>query len=64
MAGDFVNVSGSTENTQVHFSGSQKWYYLAGQSHDELLIFKNADSEAAKGAPFGNKSPNSSIYLS
>lgn len=53
MAGDVVDRDAAFENTQVHFNPEQKWYYLPGQMPDELLIFKNADSEQRKGGSPG-----------
>lgn len=41
------------ENTQVHHSDEQKWYFLSGQMPDELILFKNADSEEPLGATPG-----------
>jgi hypothetical protein len=49
MAGDIVDKDAVFENTQVHFNPKQKWYYLPDQMPEELLIFKNADSEEEIG---------------
>src|ERR1700679_176540 len=49
MAGDIVDKDAVFENTQVHFNPEQKWYYLPDQMPEELLIFKNADSEEESG---------------
>jgi hypothetical protein len=51
MAGDVVDKDAVFENTQVHFNPEQKWYYLSNQMPEELLIFKNADSEENGGMP-------------
>jgi hypothetical protein len=53
MAGDVVDRDAVFENTQVHYNPSQRWYYLPHQTPSELLIFKNADSEAQSGASPG-----------
>jgi hypothetical protein len=49
MAGDIVDKEAVFENTQVHFNAEQRWYYLSNQRAEELLIFKNADSEEESG---------------
>jgi hypothetical protein len=54
MAGDIVDKDAVFENTQVHFNAEQKWYYLPDQMPEELLIFKNADSEEESGGIPGN----------
>jgi len=53
MAGDIVDKDAVFENTQVHFNPEQKWYYLSDQMPEELLIFKNADSEEESGGSPG-----------
>jgi hypothetical protein len=53
MAGDVVDRNQVFENTQVHFNAKMRWYYLSGQMPDELIIFKNADSEELRGATPG-----------
>ena len=53
MAGDVVDRNQVFENTQVHYNSGQKWYYLSGQMPDELILFKNADSEEPAGATPG-----------
>ena len=53
MAGDVVDRDAVFENTQVHYNSDQRWYYLPNQSPLELLIFKNADSEAMSGVAPG-----------
>lgn len=53
MAGDVVDRDQVFENTQVHHNPEQKWYYLSGQMPDELVLFKNADSEERLGASPG-----------
>jgi len=53
MPGDYVEAHQEAEDTEVHFNEQQRWYYLPGQLPSELLIFKNADSQAEKGKPFG-----------
>lgn len=53
MAGDVVDRNQVFENTQVHYNPEQKWYYLSGQMPDELIMFKNADSEEPSGATPG-----------
>jgi hypothetical protein len=49
MAGDIVDEDAVFENTQVHFNPEQKWYYLPDHMPEELLIFKNADSQEESG---------------
>lgn len=34
-----------TENTMVYFSEDYKWYYLSNHNTDEVIIFKQMDSE-------------------
>lgn len=46
MTGDIVDREDVFENTQVLYNAGQEWYYLPNQMPDELLIFKNADSES------------------
>lgn len=53
MPGDSVDETGVLETVQVQFNEGQRWYYLAGQQHSELLIFKHADSHFEVGAPYG-----------
>jgi len=53
MAGDVVDRSQVFENTQCHYNESQRWYYLSGQMPDELILFKNADSQEPIGAAPG-----------
>jgi len=53
MPGDSIDETGLLETVQVHFNEGQRWYYLAGQQHSELLIFKHADSHFEVGAPYG-----------
>lgn len=53
MAGDVVDRNQFFENTQVHFNEGQVWYYLSRQMPDELILFKNADSEEPLGATPG-----------
>ena len=53
MAGDVVDRNQIFENTQVHYNAKQKWYYLSGQMPDELILFKNADSQEPEGATPG-----------
>ena len=53
MAGDVVDRDAAFENTQVHYNSDQRWYYLPNQLPLELLIFKNADSEAMSGVAPG-----------
>lgn len=53
MAGDVVDRDAVFENTQVHYNSDQRWYYLPNQLPLELLIFKNADSEAVFGVTPG-----------
>jgi hypothetical protein len=48
MASDFVDSWGYSENIQVHYSETQRWYYLENQMPNELLVFKSADSEDGK----------------
>ncbi|CAK7237884.1 hypothetical protein SBRCBS47491_010190 [Sporothrix bragantina] len=53
MAGDVVDRNQVFENTQVHFDERQMWYYLQNQTPDEVIIFKNADSNEPNGATPG-----------
>lgn len=38
-----------TENVQLHFSESQKWYYISEQQPHEVLIFKTVDPSFKQG---------------
>ncbi|CAK7219339.1 hypothetical protein SCUCBS95973_003787 [Sporothrix curviconia] len=53
MAGDVVDRHQVFENTQVHFDERQTWFYLQNQTPDEVVIFKNADSNEPAGATPG-----------
>ncbi|KAK8029284.1 hypothetical protein PG991_006340 [Apiospora marii] len=39
------------ENIGLHFGESQRWYYLGNQTADELLVFRQADSQGRTGVP-------------
>jgi hypothetical protein len=43
---DLVYPEFVTENCQVYFNPSAKWYYLSGQQTDELIVFKQSDTLA------------------
>lgn len=34
-----------TENFQVHHSPNFKWYYLSDQTEDEMIVFKQSDTD-------------------
>ncbi|KAF2185529.1 methyltransferase [Zopfia rhizophila CBS 207.26] len=53
MAADLVTEHEITETVEVQYSAKQKWYYLAQQQPDELLLFKNVDSRCEEGMPPG-----------
>jgi hypothetical protein len=42
---DIVFRDGFTENLSVYYNPAQKWYYLHGQRDDELLLFRQSDTE-------------------
>jgi hypothetical protein len=57
VASDFVDAWGYSENVQVHYGLGQRWYYLADQMPNELLVFKSADSDDGRPGVFpGEKS--------
>lgn len=33
------------ENSLLHYSDGQKWYYLSDMTEQDLIVFRNADSE-------------------
>ncbi|KKK14831.1 hypothetical protein AOCH_003531 [Aspergillus ochraceoroseus] len=45
IAFDEVYADDVLESYQVHYNPNQRWYYLSGQSTDEVLVFKSADSK-------------------
>jgi len=53
MAADLVTEHDITETIEVQYNPKQRWYYLAGQQPDELLLFKNVDSRCDAGVPPG-----------
>ena len=62
MPGDVVDRDAIFENTQVHFSQGQKWFYLSNQLPSEMLIFKNADSDEKFGASPGEYNSSPKVY--
>ncbi|KAK6855172.1 CmcJ-like methyltransferase [Apiospora arundinis] len=48
MPGDIVFRKFVTENLQIHHNPRQAWYWLPGQTVDEVLIFKSAESDPAR----------------
>jgi hypothetical protein len=53
MPGDSIDETGLLETVHILFNERQRWYYLQGQQHSELLIFKIADSHFETGSPYG-----------
>ncbi|KAJ4302794.1 hypothetical protein N0V90_001685 [Kalmusia sp. IMI 367209] len=53
MAADLVTEHEITETVEVQYNAKQRWYYLAQQQPDELLLFKNVDSREQAGVPPG-----------
>lgn len=53
MAADLVTEHEITETVEVQYNSKQRWYYLAQQQPDELLLFKNVDSRCKEGVPPG-----------
>lgn len=49
MAHDQVFMDTVRENQMIRYSPSQDWYYLAGQTQSELLVFRQVDSEHNQG---------------
>lgn len=43
-ANDVINEQTVGENGLMHYSPSHKWYYLADQEVDDLIVFRNANS--------------------
>ncbi|KAK0102664.1 hypothetical protein ONS95_006268 [Cadophora gregata] len=43
--GDIVYKDWVTENVQVNYASTQRWYWLPEQTVSELIIFKSADSD-------------------
>ncbi len=37
------------ENIGLYYGEKQRWYYLGSQQADELLVFRQADSEGQTG---------------
>ncbi|KAK8068767.1 CMCJ-like methyltransferase [Apiospora phragmitis] len=61
MPGDIVFRKFFTENLQVHYNAKHAWYWLPGQTVDEVLIFKSAESDVSRsqGVPHaGFYNPN------
>ncbi|KAK7992997.1 tetratricopeptide repeat domain-containing protein [Apiospora saccharicola] len=58
MPGDIVFRKFVTENLQIHHNPRQAWYWLPGQTVDEVLIFKSAESDGtcAQGMHNGSQS--------
>ena len=46
---DVVSLEQAIENMVVHYNPKQQWYYLSNQLPNELLIFRQADSEGRQG---------------
>lgn len=46
MATDVVMRHGFTENYQVYHNVEHKWYYLGNQGADEVIVFRQTDTEA------------------
>jgi hypothetical protein len=46
---DVVSLEQAIENMVVHYNPKQQWYYLSNQEPNELLIFRQADSENRQG---------------
>jgi hypothetical protein len=53
MATDVVTRTGFTENYQIYPSSDYKWYYLNNQLADEVILFRQTDTDeaTAKGVP-------------
>lgn len=49
MAHDQVFMDTVRENQMIRYNSSQDWYYLAGQTQSELLVFRQIDSEHNQG---------------
>lgn len=49
MAHDQVFTDTVRENQMIRFNSHQDWYYLAGQTQSELLVFRQVDSEHNQG---------------
>lgn len=49
MAHDQVFLDTVRENQMIQHNPSQSWYYLAGQTQSELLVFRQVDSEHNQG---------------
>lgn len=45
---DVVTKYGPIENTLLHFSPQQEWYYLSAMDASDVLVFRNVDSSGVK----------------
>jgi hypothetical protein len=45
-AADLLYTDFATENRQVYYRDEYKWYYLSDHGVDELLVFKQSDTDA------------------
>lgn len=48
ISNDILNVSSIGENKLLHSSPEHRWYYLADQKVEELLVFRNVDSKGQR----------------
>jgi hypothetical protein len=42
---DAIHYKRTGENTLLYYSDAQRWYYLSDMKKDDLIVFRNVDSE-------------------
>lgn len=45
---DVLRRDGIGENSLLHFSEAHKWYYIKYQTTNDLVVFRNADSQGER----------------
>lgn len=45
MPNDCLYEAGVGENWLLHANKNHQWYYMSGQEEDNLIVFRNTDSE-------------------
>ncbi|KAK1770187.1 hypothetical protein QBC33DRAFT_530329 [Phialemonium atrogriseum] len=49
---DAVHLLRTGENWLLHYNEEQQWYYLSGMEEDDLIVFRNTDSEGQRSRCF------------
>lgn len=47
-ANDAIHIQRVGENWLLHHNEKHRWHYLSGMEDDDLLVFRNADSEGVR----------------